>query len=370
MRVLVVASPLTGHVLPLVPIATALRDAGHEVVLATSGDALAACPPGLTPTDVSPGLRLQPVFLRFLARHPRVARTEMAGRAGTRAVGPLFAAVGERMADGVAALAARFGPHLVVHEPLAPAGADAAARQRVPAVLVEGNLVDAGELLAATLAHYRPAREGFPRPAEILTTAPPSLVGPRRGRPMRPVPCASERPFPPEFAAPGDPPRVLVSRSTVADPRRDRLMRTVAAAAAGSGLDVVLVRPDRWVTRRPLPPDVRTTDWLPFPTVLPAAAGIVHHGGAGTVLTALATGVPQLVVRGAGDRRVNAELVAARAAGIAADLGDLSAALLDRLVGDEGLSAQAREVAAEIAAMPSPAELVPRLTEMAGRVPG
>ena len=33
MRVLVVASPLTGHVLPLVPLALALRDAGAEVVL-------------------------------------------------------------------------------------------------------------------------------------------------------------------------------------------------------------------------------------------------------------------------------------------------------------------------------------------------
>jgi UDP:flavonoid glycosyltransferase YjiC (YdhE family) len=274
------------------------------------------------------------------------------------------------MADGVAALAARFRPHLVVHEPLAPAGAEAAARQRVPAVLVEGNLFDAEELLAATLGHYRPAREGFPRPAEVLTTAPPSLVGPRRGRPMRPVPWAPERPFPPRFAVPGDRPRVLVSRSTVADPRPDRLRRAVAAAAAGTGLDVVLVRPDRRLTRRPLPPEVRTTGWLPFPAVLPAAAGIVHHGGAGTVLAALAAGVPQLVVRGAGDRRTNAELMAARGAGIAVDLGDVTGALLTRLVSDAGLAARAREVSAEIAAMPHPAELVAVLERLAARVPG
>jgi UDP:flavonoid glycosyltransferase YjiC (YdhE family) len=187
---------------------------------------------------------------------------------------------------------------------------------------------------------------------------------------MRFVGATPQRPFEEEPARPGARPRVLVSRSTAADPRRDRLMSTVARAAARTDLDVVLVRPDRWVTRRPLPPNVRTTSWLPFPAVLPAAAGIVHHGGAGTVLTALAAGVPQLVVRGAGDRRVNAELVAARGAGIAADLGDLSPALLDRLVSDAELTARAREVAAEIAAMPSPAELVPRLTEIADRVPG
>ncbi|MGY1604461.1 nucleotide disphospho-sugar-binding domain-containing protein [Geodermatophilus sp. SYSU D00815] len=372
MRVLVVASPLPGHVLPLVPLAAALRDAGHEVVLATAADGLGAAPAGLAAEDVAPGLRIGPLFLRALSRHPRLMREEMAGRAGTRAVRILFGAVGERMADGVAELARRFGPDLVVHEPLAPAGAEAAARQRVPAVLVEGNLFDAEELFAAVLADYVPRRgaAAFPTPAEVLVTAPASLVGPRRGRPMRFVAATPERPFPEEFTRPGARPRVLVSRSTVADPRRDRLMMAVAAAAAGTDLDVVLVRPDRWVARKELAPNVRTTDWLPFPAVLPAAAGIVHHGGAGTLLTALAAGVPQLVVRGAGDRRVNADLVAARGAGLAADLPDLSPALLERLVADAALTAAAREVAAEIAAMPPPAELVPVLETAAARVRG
>ena len=304
-----------------------------------------------------------------MARHPLLARREAAGRGGTRAVGLLFGAVGERMADGVVALADRVRPDLVVHEPLAVAGAEAAARRGVPAVLVEGNLFDARELLAAAAATYGPARglADLPGPAEVLGTAPPSVVGERSGRPMRFVPVAPERAFNAAYAEPGDRPRLLVSRSTVADPRRDRLMTAVVAAAAGADLDVVLVRPDRWVTRRPLQPNVRTTDWLPFPEVFPAAAGVVHHGGAGTVLTALAAGLPQLVVRGAGDRRVNADLVAARGAGLAADLDELRRPLLDRLVDDPGLRTSAAEVAAEMAAMPHPAELVPRLAALAGR---
>jgi UDP:flavonoid glycosyltransferase YjiC (YdhE family) len=286
-------------------------------------------------------------------------------------VGLLFGAVGERMADGVAAAARDFAPDLVVHEPLAPVGTEVASRQKVPAVLVESNLFDAGELLSAALGAYASRRgtQGLPPPAQTLITAPPSLVGPRRGRPMRFVGATPERPFEESYARPGDRPRVLVSRSTVDDPRRDRLMTSVADAAAGTDLDVVLVRPDRWVSKRQLPPNVRTTDWLPFPEVLPAAAGIVHHGGAGTLLTALAAGVPQIVVRGSGDRRVNADLLAARGAGIAADLGDLSPALLERLVGDAALTAAAREVAQEMAAMPHPSELVPLLEELAARVP-
>src|SRR4051794_22740933 len=140
MRVLVVASPLPGHVLPLVPLTTALRDAGHDVLVATAAEGLAACPPDLPTTDVAPGLRVGRVLMRTLAPHLRLMRDELAGRAGTRAVGMLFGAVGEQRADGVAAAAADLAPDVVVHEPLAPAGAEAAARQRVPAVLVGSNL--------------------------------------------------------------------------------------------------------------------------------------------------------------------------------------------------------------------------------------
>jgi UDP:flavonoid glycosyltransferase YjiC (YdhE family) len=368
-RVLVVASPLVGHVLPLVPLARALREAGHEVTVATAGDGLGVCPPELSPTDVAPGLRMGPLFGRLLLTRPLLARREMSGRGGTQAVGLLFGRLSHRMADGVVALADRVRPDLVVHEPLAVAGAEAAAHRGVPAVLVEGNLFDARELLAAAGSVYAPARglTGIPAPAQVLSTAPPSLVGRRSGRPMRFVPEAPERPFDTTYAGPGDRPRLLVSRSTVAGPRRDRLMTAVAVAAARSDLDVVLVRPDRWVTRRRLPANVRTTDWLPFPEVFPAAAGVVHHGGAGTVLTALAAGLPQLVVRGAGDRRVNADLVAARGAGIAADLDDVRRPLLDRLATDPALRAAAGAVAAEMAVMPHPAELVPHLVELAGR---
>ncbi len=372
MRVLVVASPLTGHVLPLVPLALALRDAGAEVVVATAGDGVAACPPELRPADVAPGLRLGPLFGRIVLRHPLLARRELAGRGDTTVVGLLFGTLGARTADGVVALADRWRPDLVVHEPLAPAGAEVAARLGVPAVLVEGNLFDAGQLRAAALGVYGRARGlgELPAPAAVLTTAPPSLVGPREGQPVRFVPWAPERPVDERYTRPGDRPRVLVSRSTVTSPGRDRLMSDVAAAAAGTDLNVVLVRPDRAVTRRPLPAGVTATDWLPFPRVLPAAAGVVHHGGAGTLLTALATGVPQLVVRGAGDRRTNAGLLAARGAGIAVDPGEVTAAHLERLVGDPALAAAAREVAAEIAAMPSPAEVAPSLLALARRSVG
>jgi UDP:flavonoid glycosyltransferase YjiC (YdhE family) len=161
----------------------------------------------------------------------------------------------------------------------------------------------------------------------------------------------------------GGRPVVLVTRSTVADPRPDRMMRRVVEAAAGAEVEVVLVRPDRSAARGPLPPNVTTTDWLPFADVLPHVAGVVHHGGAGTVMAALAAGVPQVVVPGAGDRTVHARLVADRGAGLAVPASDITAGTLERLVTDPGLGAAAREVAAEIAAMPAPGELVEPLLD-------
>ena len=109
---------------------------------------------------------------------------------------------------------------------------------------------------------------------------------------MRYVPVTGSGKVPEAFTRPGAPPTILVSRSTVDDPRPDRLMTRVVEAAEGAAVDVVLVRPDRSVSRRPLPPNVTTADWLPFAAVFPHVAGVVHHGGAGTVMTALAAGVP------------------------------------------------------------------------------
>ena len=36
---LVVSAPMTGHLLPLLPLAEALWDSGHEVLLASGGEA-------------------------------------------------------------------------------------------------------------------------------------------------------------------------------------------------------------------------------------------------------------------------------------------------------------------------------------------
>jgi UDP:flavonoid glycosyltransferase YjiC (YdhE family) len=279
----------------------------------------------------------------------------------------LFGAVNEEMADGVVALADRWAPDLVVHEPLAAAGALAAAHRRVPAVLHENSLYDGAELARVTAARLSAAlgRHGvdaLPASAATLTIAPSSMVDGRAGWPMRCVPYSGEGIMPTWLREPSERPRIAVSRSTVGGPGGSSLMSAVVAAAPRVDAEFVVVRPDRKVTRRgTLPGNVRTVDWVPLTGLLPTCAGIVHHGGAGTVFGAVAAGVPQLVVPGAGDRTHNARLVAARGVGLAVAAKDITAAELTRLITDAALASAAAEVRQEIAAMPSPEQVPPKL---------
>ncbi|MBM0278811.1 glycosyltransferase, partial [Micromonospora sp. STR1s_6] len=76
MRVLIVSAPLVGHVFPLVPLALALRDADHDVLVATGGGGLAVADAGLPVHDVAPGFDCGRIALRVFPRHPLIARAE------------------------------------------------------------------------------------------------------------------------------------------------------------------------------------------------------------------------------------------------------------------------------------------------------
>jgi Protein of unknown function (DUF1205)/Glycosyltransferase family 28 C-terminal domain len=362
MRVLIVAAPLQGHLLPLVPLAFAVRDAGHDVLIASGGDALAVDLGGLATHDVAPGFAFGRIAGRVMLRHPLLARRELAGRAGTAVVGELFGAANATFADAVVALAERERPDLIVYEPLGVAGGVAAERLGIPGVLQENNLFPAPDLVAAVAASAPMKRFRIGAPAATITVSPPSVVGPRTGRPMRAVPYSGGGDVPDWLLATGERPRIIVSRSTVPGPGGGDPTAAIIAAAPGVDADIVLVRPPGKLPE--LPPNIRTVGRVPLDRVLPYATAYLHHGGAGSVLGGLAAGVPQLVVPGPGDRRHNAELVARRGAGLAVAADGITSAVLTRLIGDEALGTAAREVRDEIAAMPAPADVVPELVEL------
>ncbi|MFG3603202.1 nucleotide disphospho-sugar-binding domain-containing protein [Micromonospora chersina] len=362
MRALIVSAPLQGHLLPLVPLALAWRDAGHEVLVASGGDALTVDLGGLAAHDVAPGFTFGRIAARMLLRHPLLARKELAGRAGTAVVGELFGAANATFVDAVVALARRERPDLVVYEPLGVTGGVAAERVGVPGVVQENNLFPAADLVAAVAASGPMRRHRIGPPAATITVSPPSLTGPRPGLPMRAVPYSGGGEVPDWLLSAGKRPRIVVSRSTVAGPGGGDPTAAIIAAAPAVNADIVLVRPPGRLPR--LPENVRAVGRVPLDRVLPYATAYLHHGGAGRVLGGLAAGVPQLVVAGPGDRRHNAEVVARRGAGLAVAARAITPDVLTRLVTDASLAEAAAEVRDEMAAMPSPSDLVPELTAL------
>jgi Glycosyltransferase family 28 C-terminal domain len=370
MRILFVSAPLFGHLNPLIPLAQAARRAGHTVMVASGGDALASLPVGLARVDVAPGFDFGRIARKAMLRHPLLLRAELAGKAGTRGVALIFGAVNDTLAPRVVHPAREWRPDLVVHEPLTVAGAVAAADLGVPAVVHGTGLFDAADLAQATTAALPDGLgDRVPPPRLVLTIAPPSVVGQQAGRLLRRVPYSGEGALPDRLAEHegGDRPRILVSRSTIAGPGGGGdLMGAVVAAASGVDAEIVLVRPPGKLVAMGLPANVSAVDRIPLAPAIAAASAIVHHGGASTTLDALAAGVPQLLTPGPGDRRRNAELVAARGAGLAVRPRHLNAAHLSALVADPQLQENAMRVRDEIAALPTPDDRVADLVETAG----
>ena len=105
---------------------------------------------------------------------------------------------------------------------------------------------------------------------------------------------------------------------------------------------------------------------------MPVVDLIVQHGGTGTVLGALAAGLPQLVLPQGADQFFNAEILTA--AGVARALqndaqrpGAITAAV-QALITDSPERQAAGRIRDEIAAMPLPAEVVPALVDLVGEV--
>jgi len=108
-----------------------------------------------------------------------------------------------------------------------------------------------------------------------------------------------------------------------------------------------------------VPPNVHVERFVAQDEVLPHAAAIVCHGGSGTVLGALAAGVPMIVAPLFADQPMNAERVAALGAGLALpQKGATPESLrlsLTRVLEEPSFRIAAQRIAAEIAALP-PAE--------------
>ncbi|MFI8457112.1 nucleotide disphospho-sugar-binding domain-containing protein [Kitasatospora sp. NPDC085464] len=375
MRVLFAGAPGVGHLFPLVPLARAVRGLGHEVAVASmdGGEAVAAS--GLPYLPLAPGVdwRLE-IREAGRTRRPDLMRRVVETNAADReAFVPLAAHVNSTVADATVELAAQWRPDLVVYEYLFPVALLAATTLGVPAVQHDLGFVRTPGLRELMLTEMADtfARHGIdrlPEPADTLDVAPPSMAGIERyGRILRPVAYNGEGALPEPLAAPAHRPRVAVTLGTV-PPKTDGLTRIerVIAAAAEVDADFVLATGELDLgTLGTLPDNVHAYGWVPWRALLDTCAAAIHHGGSGTALAALDAGIPQLALPDGSDRFINAHAVRDRGAGLSAGAEEIGPALLDRLLTDPGPARAAREVSAELAAMPSPAAVAEHLLGLA-----
>ncbi|GAB1646470.1 nucleotide disphospho-sugar-binding domain-containing protein [Krasilnikovia sp. MM14-A1259] len=371
MRILFLAMPGAGHVFPLVPLAWAFRSGGHEVLFGTCGEGLAhASGAGLPVVDVAPGFRVRDYLGQLFAQRPELPAQEHAAarRHSVHFAVTLFAPVSRRMAADAIRLARRWRPDLVVYDELGAVGAVAAAALGVPGVLHDCGFVRTRPLWQgfrqALLDLYD--EYGLTAPAEPAVTldpAPPSMVPEPDGWSVRCVPYSTGAVLPDWLSESPQRRRVAVSLGTVTPAvEGPGLMRRIVGVAAGIDAEFVLALGGRpAAVLGDLPPNVRVCEWVPMSALLATCAAIIHHGGAGTALTSIAAGVPQLVVPNGADRYITADAARRRGVGLVAEPDELDAALLQRLLTDHELRGAAAEVRTEWSNLPAPAEIASRL---------
>ncbi|MFE2277670.1 nucleotide disphospho-sugar-binding domain-containing protein [Streptomyces sp. NPDC059454] len=377
MRVLIAATPGIGHVFPTVPLAWALRLAGHEVLVATGGDALAVKDAGLAVYDVCPGTDAVKLAMETFGAHPELAaewgttdRSDF--EANQRFYGRLMSHQTD-LVDRYVRVAEDWRPDLVVHSALSAPGLIAAARVGVPAV-EHGYGVFRSRQYTERVRHWNAElfdRYGvdLPERREAIDVAPLSLVdGVASGWSMRYLPYNGGCVLPDWLGDDTGRPRIAVTLGTTA-PAFDGLgqLDRVLELAPDVDAEFVLALGDVDTGKLgPLADNVRLVDWVPMNLLLRSSAGLIHHGGSGTTLAALDAGVPQILMPDEGDRHVNAAAVADRGAGLSVDSSRLAKESIDALLHDGALRAAAGEVQAEMRSMPAPSTLVPRLEELAG----
>lgn len=328
MRVLFASLASVGHTYPLIPLAVAVRDAGHEVHFAAGEE----------------------------VHRPLAAL-------GLRPFRPADAFY-EIYAEDLAPALDRLRPDLVVHGWGVPGAATAAGRAGIRGLWHGfGRMFPPG--IGLESPESVPGASGRPH----LDICPPSLqdkefLTSAERIELRPVPFSEPAVLPWEETGPV----IYLTLGTAFGTPQILKAAIEGLAALGEAVIVAAgrVSPD---LLGGLPDNVTVHTWVPQAELLSHVDVVVHHGGSGTTLGALAFGVPQLVLPQGADQFANGDAVVAAGAGLCLQPGQVTAEAVAeqvrRLRRDASFREAAREVAVEIAAMPGPDEVARGLEDYA-----
>ncbi|MGH3937315.1 MAG: glycosyltransferase [Pseudonocardiaceae bacterium] len=337
MRVLFASLASVGHTYPLIPLAIAARDAGHEVHFAV-GEAVHAplAANGLRP--FRPADSFYEVYAEDL--EPELARLQ---------------------------------PDLVVHEWGLPGAAIAACRAGIP-----GIWHGFGRMIPEGIGLELPTKNADAPGRPHLDICPPSLqdkdfLATEDRIELRPVPYSAPAALPAWVSRRNSRPLIYLTLGT-AFGTPELLTTAIEGVATLDAYVVVAAGQVHLEQLGDVPDNVTVHAWVPQAELLPHVDVVVHHGGSGTTLGALTVGAPQLILPQGADQFANADALRAAGAGLRLLPAELSADAIAehtrKLLPHHGPASHrdaARAIAEEIARMPSPAEAARRLPEYTQR---
>ncbi|RDG38099.1 activator-dependent family glycosyltransferase [Streptomyces corynorhini] len=412
MRVLFVTLSEKSHVYLMAPLAWALTAAGHDVRMASqpmATDTITRA--GLTAVPVGSDHGIHQDMTAFResqdyrtanwsrCERPDVDWAELKERYEL-SVPYAFAVYNDSMIEDLAAFAQDWRPDVVVRDPLAYAGAVAArvagaahvrlmwcadvwgrTRQTYLELMNEQPEAERTDPLAQWLGSWSKTY-GFSFDEEMvqgqatISTLPASLALPTASPelPMRHIPYNGRAVVWDWLREPPKRPRICLSlgASNTEDYGGDYVsVPEILDALAEDDVEVVAaLLPVQREALGTLPANARAVDSVALHTLLPTCSAIIHHGGYGSFATAMAHGVPQLMLSTmVSDHELRGRALQRVGAGVYVHHGDVTAEKvrdhLRRFVGEPGHADAARRLREEAEAMPSPREVVTSLERLA-----
>lgn len=387
MRVLFASMPAQSHIAPMLPLACAMSQAGHDVVFATGPDAVAA-PRGAGLRTLSAGLR----FAEVRRRYAEASGSELAALSPQKRIEHLLlhgliGIAAPAMAEDLLPFADTWQPEALIGNPGEWGSEIVATAVGVPHVIHGFSSPKSGELLAVLREGLAEVYEGCgidPPSGDSHLTNPYLDIWPQGLRPqtdewlypnmwpLRPenaLPLAAPAPRPDALSGLPHERTVYVTAGTTHNTTTG-LLETMVQGLREEAVNVVVTigpdgDPDRF---GPQPDHVRIERYIPQNTLLPHCELVVCSAGAGTVLGALAHATPLVVAPVATDQHEMAEQVQQAGVGRTCCTQPLSPAAVrasfQEVSTNPAYSAAAARLSEQILSMPTPADLLPRLDEL------
>ncbi|MDI3422920.1 nucleotide disphospho-sugar-binding domain-containing protein [Streptomyces luteolus] len=345
------------------PLASAARNAGHQVMMGGIDWVL----PNIASVGL-PAVQISPVSMEevsaFMGAMPDNPADQL------KAVGRVYAEIAVDSLERLLALADHWRPDVVVGGGMFYTAPLLAHHLGIPSVRLEWDRIDsrtydpgAEPVLAPVLAEL--GLDKVPDPDLWLDVCPPSLRPDDAvpAKPMRWVPGNPQKPLEPWMYTKGERPRVYITAGT-------RLfsgegLRDMARSIDRLGAEVVVGAPENVAAElRGELPGVHV-GWVPLDVLAPTCDVIIHHGGGGTDMTSLNAGVPQLIAHPEYPTAATRQVVDFGAALLVESGGheEVNAAC-EQLLNDPSYRERAQSVSKEMAALPPAHEIVADLERL------